>query len=251
MPTLNIIGAGKLGRTLFNLVPKSQYQTVLLARGDTITAADITLITVQDSEIPVVAQSISRSGTLIHCSGTHDHEILRPHPCAGTMHPLMTFPGPEVHSPNVSSVPAAVSGDAAAIVVATALASDLGFTPFTFTGNRALYHAAAVMAGNFTTHLYRTATNLLRDAGVPEKMINRALLPLTLQSATNAADFPEAALTGPAARGADEIISAHIDALTRANKLDTVDLYNALTNSIISNIQSKSLSPSDQKKKQT
>ena len=251
MPTLNIIGAGKLGRTLFNLARKSRYQTVLLARGDAIVAADITVLTVQDSEISSLAQKIPNSGILIHCSGALDHEVLRPHSCVGTMHPLMTFPGPEVHTPDVFNVPAAVSGDPKAIVTATALASELGFTPFTFTGDRMLYHAAAVIAGNFTTHLYRTATKLLRDAGIPEALIEHALLPLTLQSAKNAATFPESALTGPAARGDEEIISAHMDALARTNNSDIAKLYNLVTKNIIDNKIVDSPSAQDHEKKQT
>lgn len=233
MPTLNIIGAGKLGRTLFKLTPKDQYQTALLARGDSIDAADITLLTVQDGQISALARQIPTSGVLLHCSGALDHEVLRPHPTVGTMHPLMTFPGPEILAPEPSGIPAAISGDSAAVEVAATLAKAFGFTPFTFDGDRTLYHAAAVIAGNFTAHLYRVATNLLREAGVPDSMIQHALLPLTLQSAANAANFPDSALTGPAVRGDMEIISAHIDALIRTGNDETVSLYRAVIKDII------------------
>jgi predicted short-subunit dehydrogenase-like oxidoreductase (DUF2520 family) len=236
MPTLNIIGAGKLGRTLFDLTPKDLYQTALLARGDSIDAADITLLTVQDGKISALAKQIPTSGVLLHCSGALDHEVLRPHPTVATMHPLMTFPGPDIQTPEPSGITAAISGDSAAVEVATILAKAFGFTPFTFNGDRMLYHAAAVIAGNFTSHLYRVATNLLREAGMPDAIIQHALLPLTLQSATNAANFPDSALTGPAARGDEKIISAHIDALLRSENEQTADLYKSVTNDIITKI---------------
>jgi predicted short-subunit dehydrogenase-like oxidoreductase (DUF2520 family) len=236
MPTLNIIGAGRLGRTLFDLTPKDLYQTALLARGDSIDTADITLLTVQDGQISALAKQIPTSGVLLHCSGALDHEVLRPHPAVATMHPLMTFPGPDIQTPEPSGITAAISGDSAAVEVATILAKAFGFTPFTFNGDRILYHAAAVIAGNFTSHLYRVATNLLREAGMPDAMIQHALLPLTLQSATNAANFPDSALTGPAARGDEKIISAHIDALLRSENEQTADLYKAVTSDIIAKI---------------
>ena len=104
---------------------------------------------------------------------------------------------------------------------------------------------------NFTSHLYRTATKLLREAGLPQTLVEHALLPLTLQSAKNAAAFPESALTGPAARGDEEIISAHMDALARTNNSDIAKLYNLVTKHIIDNKIVDSQSEQDHEKKQT
>ena len=126
----------------------------------------------------------------------------------------MTFPGPELALPRDTEVPAAVAGHPEAVAAATALAEKLGFTPFEVTGDRALYHAAAVMAGNFATVLLGEASRILAQAGVPEADAPRLLAPLALTSIRNAADLgPGPALTGPVARGDEGIIGAHLRAL--------------------------------------
>jgi predicted short-subunit dehydrogenase-like oxidoreductase (DUF2520 family) len=138
----------------------------------------------------------------------------------------MTFAGGG-HVP-AGEVPAAVAGDPEAIVAATALAHALGWTPFEVPGDRRLYHAAAVMAGNFGTALLAEAAAVLGAAGVPRDRAPALLLPLALASLRNAAALgPARALTGPVARGDEDVIAAHRDAL-KAAAPDAVPVYEAL-----------------------
>ena len=76
------------------------------------------------------------------------------------------------------SVPARAWPCAAA--VAERMAAGLGMSPFRVSGDRRLYHAAAVMAGNFTTTLLAEASSVLVQAGVDEADAPRVLAPMAL-----------------------------------------------------------------------
>ena len=80
----------------------------------------------------------------------------------------MTFPGPEIEVPELKGVAAAVDGDAEAREAAREIAGLLGMRAFEVPGDRRLYHAAAVIAGNYATVLLAEAASVLSAAGVPE-----------------------------------------------------------------------------------
>ena len=122
----------------------------------------------------------------------------------------MTFPGPEVAVPIMAGLPAAVAGDPAAKRAAERLAVAMGWRTFTVSGDRALYHAAAVIAGNYATTLLAIAAEVLTAAGVAAEDAPGLLAPLALTSLKNAAiDQPARALTGPAARNDAAVIAHH------------------------------------------
>jgi predicted short-subunit dehydrogenase-like oxidoreductase (DUF2520 family) len=126
----------------------------------------------------------------------------------------MTFTGVEIRSDMPDVIPAAVCGHPDAKLAAEALALDLGMTPFDYSGDRRIYHAAAVLSGNFATVLLARAAQLLSSQGIDEAMARALLAPLAAQSIRNAADgAPEDVLTGPVARGDHEVIQNHMDAL--------------------------------------
>ena len=139
----------------------------------------------------------------------------------------MSFPGPERGLPS-GDVPAAISGDEAACVAARRLALQLGFTPFTVEGDRRLYHAAAVLAGNFTTTLLVQASRALAACGVPEDEARHLLAPLASASLTNTIAMGADALTGPVARGDEAVIANHQRALDELDP-EIAELYRALT----------------------
>jgi len=126
----------------------------------------------------------------------------------------MSFPGPEIGLPE-TEIPAAIAGDEKAIIAAKGLAKLLGFSPVQITGDRALYHAAAVTAGNFATVLLVQASRMLAAAGTSEAEARALLGPLAITSLKNAIDHGAAALTGPIARGDDNVIDEHLAALTK------------------------------------
>lgn len=204
-----IVGPGRLGRSAAALLGAAGVEVRLLGRGEPSTGADLVWLTVPDREIAAAAEAHQAAPVLLHASGATGLEPLGAHPHAGSLHPLMSFPGPALGLP-AGPVPAAVSGRGAAPGLAHELARTMGWTPFSVPGDRRLYHAAAVMAGNFSAALLYAGARLLTEAGVPAAEAPGLLLPLALAGLRNAAAAaPSAAMTGPVARGDQAVIDAH------------------------------------------
>jgi len=210
-----IAGMGRLGRTLAALLPAAGHEVRPWRRGEPKPSSDVVLLTVSDSAIAEVAAAWPRGPILLHTSGVTDVAPLRPHRPAGSLHPLQSFPGPEVAIPPMAQVPAAIAGDDEAREVARAIALELGMRPFDVPGDRRLYHAAAVVAGNFATVLLAEAARLLEAAGVAPELAPGILAPLAQASVRQGGERgPAAALTGPFARGDAEAVAAHVAAIS-------------------------------------
>ena len=154
---------------------------------------------VPDRFITSVARSI-KSGILLHASGAQDHLILRPHKTVGVLHPIMSFPGPEISIPS-PPIPASMSGDPEALKAAQVLGKLLGFKCFQYDGDRTLYHAAAVLAGNFSTSLIHFAAKLIETENLSKAQAIQMLTPLALQSIHQAhTGTLSKTLTGPVSR---------------------------------------------------
>jgi len=225
---IGIVGLGRLGRSLALLLEAAGHRVATAGR-DGWPDAEVVLLTVPDGAIAEAAARVRGAPVLLHCSGALDVDVLRPHRPAGSFHPLMTFPGPEVALPDLAGVPAAVAGDPEALAAATDLAESLGMWPIQVPGDRRLYHAAAVMAGNFSTVLLGESSRVLAAAGVPLADAPSLLAPLAVQSLRNATADPAAALTGPVARGDEATLERHRRALAEAGLEDVVLLYELLT----------------------
>lgn len=225
---VQILGPGRLGRSLAILLRDAGHVVGLNGRGFRVTAGDVVLLTVPDREIASAALQVDEGLPVLHCSGATSLAPLSSHAEHGSLHPLMTFPGPEVGIPELAGVAAAVDGTPAAVALARTLATDLGLRPVQVPGDRRLYHAAAVMAGNFATVLLAEAGQVLAACGVDPVEARTMLAPLAVASLNNAVLNPRAALTGPVARGDQAVISAHRDALTDAGQDDALATYNAM-----------------------
>jgi predicted short-subunit dehydrogenase-like oxidoreductase (DUF2520 family) len=180
--------------------------------------ADVVLLTVNDDNVAATAARLPVGPIVLHTAGALGLDVLEPHVRRGSLHPLMSFPGPERGVPPTDGVPAAIAGHPEALVAARALAERLGFRVFEVPGDRRLYHAAAVMAGNYATVLLDAASTLLAAAGVHPALAPSLLAPLALASVEQGAKVgPARALTGPLARG---------DAQAVAAQLETIDVLN-------------------------
>lgn len=217
--TIAIVGRGRLGRTLAPLLARAGHAVVLRAHTDAteIRGVDTVLLCVPDGAIAAVAAAIPQGPVVAHCAGSQDLAPLAPHAdgLRASLHPLMTFPGPDVGDVDLHGVPAAIDGGALGLAVVRGLAADLGLAPVHVAGDRRLYHAAAVMAGNFATILLLEAGRVLSRAGVEPTDAVRMLAPLAAASIRNtaAAADPRSALTGPIARGDQATLDAHRSAL--------------------------------------
>jgi predicted short-subunit dehydrogenase-like oxidoreductase (DUF2520 family) len=102
-------------------------------------------------------------------------------------------------------------------------------TPFTIDDDgRAAYHAAASVASNFVVTLQAAAETIARGAGLEPEQARALLAPLVRQTVENIAELgPEAALTGPVARGDDATVAAQRAAVAEAAP-KLVDLFDEL-----------------------
>jgi predicted short-subunit dehydrogenase-like oxidoreductase (DUF2520 family) len=166
---------------------------------------DLVLLCVPDRAIPEVAASMAPGPWVAHVSGATPLAALDPHTRRFSLHPLQTFTldrGPE----QLDGAFAAITTECtAAATVADELAVLLGLRAFFLEdGSRGLYHAGAVMAGNFLVTLRRAGGELLEAAGAPPE----ALEPLMRRVIENGF-----ALTGPIDRGDWETVDRHLAAI--------------------------------------
>jgi predicted short-subunit dehydrogenase-like oxidoreductase (DUF2520 family) len=258
-PALAIIGAGRAGSALAIAAHDAGYRVAAVAsrRGemaarlaDTVGAravgtplaavvvADLTLLAVPDGAISSVAASIAASGIalrgrgIVHLGARFGPEVIASLRITGAevgvLHPLQALAGPQSASLLEGAFFRVDAGgplkQRLLALIAALRATPLDIDP----ANAALYHAAAVLAGNAPLALLAEATRLLEAAGVDAETAHAALAALLEGAAHNARRAgPAAALTGPVARGDQGAIAAHLDAL--AGYPEARDLYLHLT----------------------
>jgi predicted short-subunit dehydrogenase-like oxidoreductase (DUF2520 family) len=84
--------------------------------------------------------------------------------------------------------------------------------------DKAIYHAAAVIASNYLVTLVKMATDLWQTFGVPREKTTQALLPLIRGTVHNleTIGIPQC-LTGPIARGDSGTIKKHLETLEKSS----------------------------------
>ena len=231
---LNLIGAGRVGQTLAHLATKSkalQVQDVLttslasaqaactfIGEGRAVEniqamrPADLWMIATPDAQIGVAAQALAycigaTHALVFHCSGALGSNTLEPLRIHGALlasaHPILSFATPSLAYMQWAGTPCALEGDAAAIAVLKPLLNQLGAHCFEIqSADKLLYHAGAVFATNFLPVLQSVAEAAWEKAGVPDEIIQRLRGSLLTNAVNNIVTLgPQAALTGPAARG--------------------------------------------------
>ena len=240
MPTLNIIGAGRVGQTLGRLWQLSGTFTVqdVLTRSEASAAAactfigagtpvnsmramrsaDVWLLAVPDAAIRATAaalaevQATPEPGLAFHCSGAQSSESLAALSDLGwqtaSAHCILSFATAEAAVLQFKGTACALEGDALAI--ATLREAYTGIEAHCFevsSRNKVLYHAAAVFATNFMPVLQQLAEDAWRATGVPEALLPNLRASLLQNAVANITRLgPVDALTGPAARGDIEAI---------------------------------------------
>ena len=188
-------------------------------------AGQLVLLTVSDDAIePLCADlaahgAFKRGAIVAHCSGVLGSDALSSAKKAGcqvgSLHPLQTFPSAESAVERWSGVYCFCEGDEAIIDVLMELARSVGARPASLRPEgKALYHAAAVVAGNYVTTLLDAACEMWRQAGIDEQTAQSALSHLAATTAQNASTMDLAqSLTGPIARGDVGTVRKHIQAI--------------------------------------
>jgi predicted short-subunit dehydrogenase-like oxidoreductase (DUF2520 family) len=198
--------------------------------------AQCIIIAVSDAAIPLVAEQLAKAGLAtgiaLHTCGSRGPNALAPLAdtgvSTGVLYPLQTFPTPEQGARSLPGTYFSISGDPAATAWARELVT---LIPGKFISaepaKSALFHAAAVLASNYQMTLLDAALEAMECAGVAREDALAALAPIARATLENTLRMgPQAALTGPIARGDHETVRRNLNALRMVSK-PTQDLYRA------------------------
>jgi predicted short-subunit dehydrogenase-like oxidoreductase (DUF2520 family) len=258
--SLNIIGAGKVGRVLGRQF--SQHQVFHLGQvcnrtlasaleavqfigaGEAISdmaqlqPADIIMLTVPDDQIQASCAALLERGLLLpgsvlfHCSGAKASTELAAASALGvhvaSLHPVRSFADPAVLAANFSGSICSIEGDAAALVILTAALDAIDVKVVEIQAeNKLLYHAGSVFASNYLVTLMETALQAYQAAGIPRETALAMAQPLASLSLENVFKLgTAAALTGPIARGDMQTVGLQQQVVQRWDKA-AGDLYQA------------------------
>jgi predicted short-subunit dehydrogenase-like oxidoreductase (DUF2520 family) len=247
IPTLNIIGAGRLGQTLgrlfhlnqcfkingvYNSSTSSTEQAVdfigaglICSTLDQLPAADVIMITTPDTLIEKTAlalkklSSTQQSKLVFHCSGATPSTVLsslkNPSNSIASIHPNMTFASAKVSVDHFAGTYCAFEGEETAFELVENVFRKIGGHVFQITlDKKPLYHATTAMSCNQLVALMDISVELYLKLGISREIALAMMQPIVTQTMNNifSLDTIEA-LTGPIARGDVHTVQQHIDAL--------------------------------------
>jgi predicted short-subunit dehydrogenase-like oxidoreductase (DUF2520 family) len=195
---LTIVGRGRVGTALARAFADAGIEVEgPLGRGEQ-ASADVVLLCVPDAEIANAAAAVD-ARFVGHVSGATPLDAVD-----FGLHPLQTVTGADTTFEGCGCAIAGSTPEALELARALALAARM--EPFEIDDSaRASYHAAASIASNFLVTLEWMAERVAAAAGIEPEDARKMLAPLVRRTVDNwAALGPQAALTGPIARG-DEV----------------------------------------------
>lgn len=263
--TINIIGAGKLGGALalafdrlgFRITSlvvrnpakiaallsnlKSQPFVTTFERLEKIPPAEIFFITTPDFLIAPTAENLARLDAVqtakpfvFHTSGALPAEILVELAKIGcqtaSFHPLASTSDALSGAERLRNAFFAIEGDDEACKIGERLAEVLEGRSFRLNnGNKALYHAAAVMACGHFVALFDAAQTILTECGLDTNTSKEILLPLVGGTFENLSTHSNAAaLTGTFARADEETMRKHLSAVAEMPDKNLLRIYQTL-----------------------
>lgn len=189
---------------------------------------DLCIIAVSDDAIASVADALPvTDAVVVHTSGARPISDLKRHPKHGVFYPLQTFTADR--PADFHQVPLCLEGSDEAVTSMLKTAGVVWGVPVyqLNTAQREVLHVAAVLANNFTNHLWGKSFELLRQNDMEPGMLYPLLME-TMRKAVNS--DPNSIQTGPAVRGDEETIARHLDKLKDDANLR--EIYTTLTRSI-------------------
>ena len=243
---VGVIGAGRVGSVLGAALKTAGHQIIAVSavsdasrrRADALLPGvevrpadrigpevDLLLLSVPDDVLPKLVEGLVATGGVrrgqfvVHTSGRHGVDVLRPAASIGALplavHPVMTFTGTSVDLDRLSGVSFGVTAPELLRPVAETLVLEMGGEPVWITEeNRPLYHAALAQGANHLVALVASSMDLLRRAGAenPQRMLG----PLLSAALDNALRYGDSGLTGPVVRGDAGTVRDHVAALRSA-----------------------------------
>lgn len=182
-----------------------------------ITTPDRTIAATNDS---LAAARVVRSGDVVfHCSGSLPSSDLAAVAALGarvaSVHPLKSFADPRTAARTFAGTYCAAEGDRAALdVLAPAFEAIGGRVAEIDPQYKTIYHAASVIVCNYLAALMEAGLRCYEKAGLERDTATRMMEPLVRETLENVLGIGTArALTGPIARGDEEVVSRHLAAL--------------------------------------
>lgn len=252
MKRLNIIGCGRVGRTLArlwreravfeiqdlmdhtpaNAAAAAQFAGAGRAISEISAAqpADLWMLTPRDGGIVACCDALARSGRLgagavvFHCSGALASEELKAARERGAFvastHPLRSFAEPAEAAATFPGTWCGMEGDEAALAVLRPAWEAIGARVFSIDpGFKTLYHAGSVVASNYLTALLEVAIRCYQQAGLTRETAMQAMEPLARGALEQVFRMGTArALTGPVARGDYDLVARQMAAVGEWNE---------------------------------
>lgn len=249
MKTFSIVGAGRLGTSLAAALVRRGWEIEAIVDRDVRAAREsrriigrgrvsaspaaaaaakgLVIIAVPDGAVGRAAASLARAGgpwagrAVLHTSGLLPSSVLGPLARRGastaSLHPVQAFPRKDLPASVFAGITWGLEGDAAAVEAAEGIVRALrGRVLLVAAGDKALYHAAGVLASNALVALEWTAAGLLERTGLDAEAAAATLGPLLQGTLQNVKSLGlEKALTGPILRGDLETVRRHLEALEK------------------------------------
>jgi predicted short-subunit dehydrogenase-like oxidoreductase (DUF2520 family) len=247
MKTLNVLGAGRVGRSLAALWTAKRafaLQDVLdgsfagarsavafagageaVERFEALRPADVWMLTTPDREIRTSCDRVACAGLLrasdvvFHCSGSMSSVDLAAAAAVGagvaSVHPLKSFADPAESVRTFEGTHCAAEGSIEALEVLAPAFECIGARVSRIdAASKTLYHAASVIVCNYLTALIEAGLRCYESAGIPRGTAATMIEPIVRQTVHNVFRLGTAgALTGPIARGDDGVVLHHLAAL--------------------------------------
>ena len=242
--TLNLIGAGHVGRVLGRLwaasgafaiqdvltrSPASAAEAVAFIGAGRAAAelaamrpAEVWMLAVGDDQIGPVCAALAAAQPLagsvvFHCSGAKASSELAPAAAAGALtasvHPVRSFADPGRVAAHFAGTFCGIEGEGAARLGGALEA--IGARPVAIeAAAKTVYHAASVFASNYLVTVLDAALRAYQAAGVPEALARELAAPLAEETLANVLRLgAEQALSGPIARGDADTVARQQAAL--------------------------------------
>lgn len=258
--TLNIIGAGHVGKVLGRLLAtvngiavqdvltrsmvSAQAAVDFIGAGTPVDShavlrcADVTMLAVSDDQIALACAALAAQGRLegaivFHCSGALASTALQAARQAGafaaSVHPIRSFADPGRVADSFDGTFCGIEGDAQALAILNPALLAIGARPVAIEPSaKTVYHAAAVFASNYLVTVLDAALRAYQAAGIPEAVARELAQPLVTEAVANVFRLGAApALSGPIARGDMATVARQQQAVQQWDG-PTGDLYAAL-----------------------
>lgn len=271
-PTLNIIGAGKVGRVLCRRFVQYQTCTVLavtnrslesaksasqfIGEGEPVSSlaelphADIWMVATNDDALDDVAQQLSshdlRGKIIFHCSGAFTSDIFKNLKGAlrASLHPVKSFTGADRDVGTFPGTPCALEGSEPAVNVLREQTEKIGGLPFLIRPEKKLlYHSGLVLVCNYLVALIEAGSRLFDKAGIARADVPSLIKPLMFETLENTLSAgPDTALTGPIARGDVQLVLKQLEAVAHTD-LNVLTVYESLAVIALEIAERRGLSP--------